>query len=78
MGNSAIESILGLRALDCMTQTQCLAAIGPLVEVRSWWTFNVNEIEEEEDEIETRNRNKGKVKDEVKEKEENLDQGEEW
>ena len=34
-GDSAMKSILGLIALDRMTRTQCLMAIGPLVEIRS-------------------------------------------
>ena len=74
LATQLMKSILGLIALDRVTRTQCSMAIGPLVEIRSWQTFDVYEIEKEKDEVETRDRDKGKAKDEIKEEEKNLDQ----
>ena len=74
MDDLAVKSILGLIALDRRVRAQCSIAIGPLVEVRSWQTFDVYEIKEDEDKIETREKNKGNAKDEVKEEEKDLDQ----
>ena len=67
-----MKSILGLIALDRVTRTQRSMAIGPLVEIRSWQTFDGEEIEEEEYEVETREWNKRKTKDEIEKEEENL------